>query len=159
MPPLRECVNDDNACPATCNEQNDNDCMEPPPLPTPTNECNGNADCNDGNEATLDSCSFSIPRTCSSTLKTCSQLGGSTCSASETCTETVQASDGACCTGSCEAQPIQSCSEYCTGQGYPLGYCSFETERACNSNNGSFIPGCIVQDEGSQVYPCCCFAS
>ncbi len=62
---ITECLDNDGYCPTTCDASNDNDCQ-----PEVNDQCSNNNDCDDGNPATIDTCTNTKPRVCDHQLTT-----------------------------------------------------------------------------------------
>ncbi len=92
---ITACEDNDGCCPSGCSHDEDDDCPE-------EDECRTHNDCADGDNKTLDRCT-GTPKSCTHTLKTCSQMGGEVCSGPTRCDDDlIEAADtNQCCVPRC----------------------------------------------------------
>jgi len=122
-------------------------------------ECQTDADCDDGNPYTTDAC---VDGFCENALKTCGEQGHVTCASGQECSAGgfVPASDTSlCCDGECQVSQGTRCdsdadcqSNNPTIQGSCVsGYCKWTHLDICASGDDICLPGCTVQNDADCV--------
>lgn len=165
---ITECVGGDGCCPQGCTYALDFDC--------PMDECVTDADCDDGNESTLGTCTGS-PKKCEyNAIKQCidddnvceswcdsgndSDCGVKKCITGSDCNDRNPSTIDFCEDGICRHQEITNCAN---NDGYCPPRCDYKTDSDCTASPGNwerFIVTCngvstnvdaVLQQSGNQL--------